>query len=1213
MKKFAFLKYFFEKSETFLVFMCYIHKFDVNLGKTMKKLYILTCLFWLFAIKLFAVDSLDISKLPKLLGTSNVGKEFYFTFIPTWEIGHVVDLKIYISSDVATNVTVEVTDKGYKKTKKTIPNDIIEFTLSPAIGQCYRKTSFDIPKHDQIWRDAGVHVYSDNPIICYGVTRGDYNSDSFLALPVNVLGTEYIVASFADPSPNTIQWLPSYTGITAAYDKTKVTFTMGGTEWSKTAGGLQSGEITHWNLNMGDVLLIASLGSHAELTGSTISASKPVSVVSGNYCAYIPTNCGCCDFIMEMELPTQAWGTEYHVTNIANRTKNSIIKVFAKEAKTKIFRDYQQIGFISYAGGVEGMGYLHFRADEGKVRPVVISGDKPINVTQFNCGQQDDNIVSDPFQMVLVPTEQYQKEMTFNTPGIRGGYGFPQNYINLCYEATDYGTIPDDIYFAQFVGKAFEWTQLKDLSPHPGSPFTKPEGKKNYYFKTLLLPGDGVYKIKADKPFQAYAYGFSSYDSYGHPASVLAKRLDIVDTVAPNPVWKMDCTGNVNVDTTYIKDLPEDEDKRSNISMIIMHSDVSYNYKLVTNFIPCIDSIAFWRLDIIDNSQDARAVVTFSDCAGNDTTIVIEYDAVKLEISPKATDFGLKNNNETVEKTFFIVNKSDKNPAQMKSLKLKQNNQGFSLYDSTGLIQIPNEFSVPVVLNPLDTFRFVVKFTNSVEGEYLDSIGVGDTCKTKFCAKVSALVGSPIIDVSGWAFPPTMVGCRAYGQFDIENDGNVTLTITDYKGPFLKAKIGGEKIFASDQFEEYHITAETPLRLKPREVRTFEISFTPDDKGEYKDSIVFYSNTSKDTKVNQNREIDSVAEFSGTGIKSEFKISSYNWERKRIDRPGTFPAGPYPAVRNAKNADTAIKISNNGTQAVTIRNINNYYTLGDISAFEFDRSSLINRTINPGETVIVPVKFHPTLPGNYFLGIAFETDSPLTTETTSLTGIGILPRIETRDVDFGKTAIADYINASVKLVTFRNLNNLEWQYGDSVTISDFMEVNINPEIFNSWTSYPEPFRYDKGDMTKFKFPIVIQQGDSITFNAEFVAKSYGMFTGSLTTISDAENEVTSNWTGYDSSYVDVEEIENHAGFNIYPNPAGTYIEISGIVFNQQVNPLVDVETNIQIYNIYGEKMPVAAGSKPAPTDNIRIDISDFPNGIYFIRLANEIERFVILR
>jgi hypothetical protein len=500
----------------------------------MKYLYSIFSFLLLLATNLHTED-FDVNSLPKLLGSSNAGTEFYFTFVPGIETS-CCDLKLYISCNIRTKVTVEVPSKGYTKTKYTIPNEIIEFTLAPAVGQVYRKIERDIPKRDSVWEKAAVHVIADDPIICYSAKRYQYNGSGFLNLPVDILGNEYLISAYNDPGNNTNMFFPAYAGISAVYDNTEIQFIMGGTENSKTSGGLLPGNDTIYFLNKSDVLLISSLGKLSDLSGSRVISSKPISVVTGNFCAFITDSNSNCDITEEMEIPTYAWGETYHVTPIFGRKKNSIIRIYAKKPMTNIMRDGKYLGTIRTAGGIEGVGYLHLRADEGEPRPIVISGDKPISVTQYNPGTTDDSVTSDPFQMTLLPTELYQREIIFHTPGIRGGYGFPYNYINLCYESDIIGNLPDDIEIAfyNYKDSVFEWHRLKDTLGRQGQPFYKNFGDRQFSFTTFLLPGDGVYKIRAEKPFQAYMYGFSSYDSYGMPASVYLDSVKYND-VSPKP------------------------------------------------------------------------------------------------------------------------------------------------------------------------------------------------------------------------------------------------------------------------------------------------------------------------------------------------------------------------------------------------------------------------------------------------------------------------------------------------------------------------------------------------------------------------------------------------------------------------------------------------------------------------------------------------------
>ncbi|MFA6569711.1 MAG: IgGFc-binding protein, partial [Bacteroidota bacterium] len=347
-------------------------------------------------------------KIPELLSLTNAGKEFWVTFLPCFESANAVisTLKVYVSSAVKTVVTLEIPGKGYYNQRPTIPNDIIEFTIDPSLGQPYRKTDLQPAEPEQVYPGFGLHIFADDPIIVYGVTRFTATSDSYLALPVSSLGKEYIVASWADIADNGVsfgQYLPSYTACVAAFDRTVVRFTLGGTNYTTTAGGMKPGETKSVTLYKGDVFMLGSFGNLADLSGSKWRATKPVAVISGSYAAYIPTNICCWDYIVEMELPTNTWGKEYHYTPIAGRLKNSMIKIFAKENNTNVNRDGNFLGTINYAGGLEGEGWFRMRAGEGSPKPFVFSADKPISVTQYNCGQLDDGIQSDPFQMVLTP------------------------------------------------------------------------------------------------------------------------------------------------------------------------------------------------------------------------------------------------------------------------------------------------------------------------------------------------------------------------------------------------------------------------------------------------------------------------------------------------------------------------------------------------------------------------------------------------------------------------------------------------------------------------------------------------------------------------------------------------------------------------------------------------------------------------------------------
>ena len=267
-------------------------------------------------------------KLPKLLGATNQGTEFVFAFHPAWEeYGPNNRIKIYISSAVETDVRLIIPKYGDEPYKflRTKPNDIVVIDLLPDEAQPYTRGgggNINTLKHTQVWRGAGLIVEADEPIIVYGVTRYQYTSDGFLAIPTHALDKKYMVSAYRETANFTSQSLTPYVSIVGVYDKTNVTFYFGGNPDSKIIDAdhnekvIVPGTPMRATLNRGDDWLIASEGAQSDIGGSYIEANKPIAVISGTHCAYIPTENSACDYIIEQEYPINAWGRKYHITKL---------------------------------------------------------------------------------------------------------------------------------------------------------------------------------------------------------------------------------------------------------------------------------------------------------------------------------------------------------------------------------------------------------------------------------------------------------------------------------------------------------------------------------------------------------------------------------------------------------------------------------------------------------------------------------------------------------------------------------------------------------------------------------------------------------------------------------------------------------------------------------------------------------------------------------
>lgn len=124
--------------------------------------------------------------------------------------------------------------------------------------------------------------------------------------------------------------------------------------------------------------------------------------------------------------------------------------------------------------------------------------------------------------------------------------------------------------------------------------------------------------------------------------SSLGIYSQVKDIQPPVPYIKTtECCGQP-IGVSYVIDEPRDNPSvRSNIASIEFNYEKSFNFLFTCDqFIPGVaDSVAF-TLKIIDEKYDATAFIKFSDMAGNDTTIEVNYYAVKLQPTEPNLNFG---------------------------------------------------------------------------------------------------------------------------------------------------------------------------------------------------------------------------------------------------------------------------------------------------------------------------------------------------------------------------------------------------------------------------------------------------------------------------------------------------------------------------------------------------------------------------------------------
>lgn len=312
---------------------------------------------------------------------------------------------------------------------------------------------------------------------------------------------------------------------------------------------------------------------------------------------------------------------------------------------------------------------------------------------------------------------------------------------------------------------------------------------------------------------------------------------------------------------------------------------------------------------------------------------------------------------------------------------------------------------------------------------------------------------------------------------------------------------------------------------------------------------------------------------------SNLRVSDMHWKRKRIQ----------------KDYYGTITLENTGSTPITIQSADwgqgsdpiAFTTVGDLTFFK-------NLTIEPGKIVQLDVHFNPATLGPKSATIQFTTTTG-DVVVSSLDGTGIVGRLVTTDLDFGTTELKTQEYSKRRfMIQCRN-----WEFEDSVTILDISVISgtVSEDIKSPFSS--DGFRYNKGEIT---FPITIHPGQTLIFldSVEFQAQVHGSSIARLQTVSDAEAEVISVWTGKGAST----SVENdhltmsECSFTLGSNP----ITREGGIIEFTIPTLSAAE--LSIYSLSGEKMLTLVNSiMDSGSHQVSIPVERLSAGVYGVRMV----------
>lgn len=356
---------------------------------------------------------------------------------------------------------------------------------------------------------APVAVHQFNPL------NGDnvYTNDASLLIPSNVTGKEYVVMS----------WPHRNDGITLRGFFTVIATQEGFTEIkvvpsATVAAGFGVAQLSPGNpyifvLAQGEGINFETDGEHgSDLTGSTVHASKKISVIAGHECANVPLGISACDHLEQQLFPLESWSSDYFADAFKARSSSQvdIYRVIAGATDVTVTTQPPVPGYEMFK--LQKGSWIQFAsADSFK-----ISSDGPILVGHYLTGAKYPGAVDrpecefsavgkpepigDPAFTLAAPVKRYLKEYAVLTPH---GYMDGENYVNII--------APD--------GTGVTIDGIPISAPFKSIPGT------GYSIATQgVVPG--VHTVKADKAFGLTAYGYDCDVSYAYPGGLKLKSID---------------------------------------------------------------------------------------------------------------------------------------------------------------------------------------------------------------------------------------------------------------------------------------------------------------------------------------------------------------------------------------------------------------------------------------------------------------------------------------------------------------------------------------------------------------------------------------------------------------------------------------------------------------------------------------------------------------
>jgi hypothetical protein len=631
----------------------------------------------------------------------NKGTEFLMAFLPNLGAPTV---ELHLTADSPTQVTVEYPANSPTSIQvvDVTPGNITVVSVPVSASNIAPNAESpgwiaETPRNNLVRATANLEF------VAYMVNRSSATSDAAVALPVDVLNTEYIVVDY-----DALGGISPEFAVFAGSGVTNVLITP-----SIDLPGHPAGTAFPVELGPREGYLVSGPAG-ASLTGTIITADRPIGLTNGDRCTNIPVGFGACDHIFEVAQPVQSWGTESFVANLPLRERGSIYRVVASEDATTVNLDGGFLATLDRGDFVEVPG--DFVALAGSH---IFTASAPIFVVQFMTGFGfEGNNTGDPAMGNMIPAEQYLSAYTFSTVG---GNQFDSHYLTVIADDLDRDTITLD-------GSAIGAAAFTSIA---GSGFSS----------AVIVLAEGTHTTSSVRGHGITVEGFGSADSYIYPGGALFVPINTTDDNPPlcdggfdgDVFFGSAADDRPTEDTNGNGELDEGEDLNGNgiidvdtgIFALFLDEGVS-NLTLTADFTAGDPNVSFQVAQDVNTAPGFGDVIA-RDGAANECAIPVSIGVVD-ETPPECDLF-------FVPGDFSFSGTASDDGTGIASIDFNGNQQNLSL---------SHDFDPPA--SPLP-FEVTVDDTNAPAlGTLTVTDGVGLTCTLV----IDLPLTHPSVDQTGW-------------------------------------------------------------------------------------------------------------------------------------------------------------------------------------------------------------------------------------------------------------------------------------------------------------------------------------------------------------------------------------------------------------------------------------------------------------------------------